>query len=303
MPAEPALEPALEPAFLSPASVDEALEAMAEPDAVAVAGGTSIGLLVGQGLLAPTRLVWLGRIPELGTIAAQDGALVVGAGVTLRAVTGHPSVATFLPAVREAAAAVGNTRIRAVATVGGALAHADPRQDLPPALVAHRAEVEVAGRGGRRFLPLEELATGFMTTVLEPDELITAVRIPLVAGSRSVYRRYTPASADDYPTVSAAATATVARGTVAAVRLVIGGAGPTPYVVPEAEALVGTPGALVGTPEALAAIDGVADAAARRAEPVDDRLGSAAYKRRMVAVWARRVLRSCLCPEQSPPTR
>lgn len=277
----------VEPAFETPTTVEEAVAAMGAEDAVALAGGTSVGLLIGQGLLAPERLVWLGRIPELSGVVVQDGHLVAGAGVTLWDLADHPGVRQHLPAVASAAGSVGNVRVRAMATLGGALAHADPRQDLPPVLLAHDARVEVAGPDGRRQVGVDELVTGFMSTSLGPQELVTSVAVPLVPGQRARYRRFTPGSADDYPTVAVAATVTVVDGDVTAVRVAVGGAAPCPYLVPEARALV-------GTPAGAAALDEVAAAAAERAAPVDDRLGSAAYKRRMAAVWVRRVLDECL---------
>jgi carbon-monoxide dehydrogenase medium subunit len=276
--------------FSVPSTVEQAVEALGAPEAVAVSGGTSIGLLIGQGLITPESLVWLGRIPELTRVFEDGDRLVVGAGVTLRTLAGHAAVVARLPAVAAAAAAVGNTRIRAVATVGGTLAHADPRQDLPPALMAHGADVEVAGSHGRRRLPVKQLATGFMSTVLEPDEVITGVSVPLVTGQQSRYNRYTPGSVDDYPTVAVAATVVrAADGTVTAATVAVGGAGATPYLVPEATLLVDRRGS-------PAEVSGVARAAVGHARPVDDRLGSAAYKREMVAVWTRRTLASCLEP-------
>lgn len=272
-----------EPSFVVPATVEEAVAALADEEAVAVAGGTSIGLLVGQGLLAPSALVWLGRIPELTEVTVRDGNLVLGAGVTLWDLAAHPDVRRHLPALADAAGSVGNVRVRAVATVGGALVHADPRQDLPPVLIAYDAQVEVAGPEGRRHLPVDELVTGFMSTSLVPGEVVTSVAVPLVAGRRGCYHRFTPGSSDDYPTVAVAATVTVAEGTVVGARVAVGGAGPRAFLVPEA-------GALAGTPAHRAPLATVAAAAAERAEPVDDRLGSAAYKRRMASVWVRRVL-------------
>ncbi len=283
-------------AFLVPGTVEAAVEALGAAGAVALAGGTSIGLMVGQGLLAPSVLVWLGRIPELSVLEEEDGGMSIGATTTLAALAAHPRVRATVPALADAAASVGNTRVRAVATIGGAVGHADPRQDLPPALLALDARVEVAGRRGRRRLAIDELIDGFMSTVLDPDEVITAVRVPLVVGRRSCYLRYTPGSADDYPTVAAAATADVADGVPTAVRLAIGGAGPAAYLVPEAEELRGVPEGRWASATAE-----VAESAARRADPVDDRLGSAAYKRRMVAVWARRVLERCLGAEGALP--
>ncbi len=275
--------------FLAPGSVEEAIAAFDTPDAVAVAGGTSIGLLLGQGLLAPGTLVWLGRIPELSRLEVLDDELSIGATSTLATLAGDPRVRKSAPALADAAASVGNIRVRAVATIGGALAHADPRQDLPPALVALGARVEVVGPEGRRELAVDELIDGFMSTALRPGEVITNVRVPLPPGRRSSYLRFTPGSVDDYPTVAAAATVTVADSALTAASLAIGGAGPAPYAVPEAEELLGSEEDR--WPHVVAA---VAEAAARRADPVDDRLGSAAYKRHMVAVWARRAIERCL---------
>lgn len=275
--------------FVVPSSVDEAVAALGEPGAVALAGGTSVGLLVGQGLLVPGSLVWLGRLAELRGIWLYGDRLVLGAASTLGEVAAHPEVRHRLPALATAAAAVGNTRIRAVATVGGALAHADPRQDVPVALLALDARATVAGPAGRRALAVDELVTGFMSTALAPDEVVTEVTVPLQPGTHSGYRRFTPASADDYPTVAVAVAVTLEGGAVTAARVAVGGAGPTAYAVPEAAALAGArQGA---TPPAL---DDLADAAARLADPVEDRLGSSAYKRRMVAVWVRRAVADLL---------
>lgn len=276
-----------EAVFVAPTRIEDAISALSRPGAVALAGGTSVGVLVGQGLLDPSALVWLGRIAELSGIVRDQDHLAIGAAVTLREVAGDATVRAELPALAAAAASIGNTRVRAVATVGGALAHADPRQDLPPVLMACGAEVEVSGTAGRRRLPVDQLATGFMSTVLEVDEVITAVRVPLVAGQRSSYFRYTPGSGDDYPTVVVAATAAFDAGRVTNVRVAVGGAGPTAFCVPEAATLTGA------APTA-GRVANVAEAASRRAEPVGDRLGSAAYKRQMVAVWVRRALATCL---------
>lgn len=295
-------------AFVVPRSVEEAIAALGTPGAVALAGGTSVGLLIGQGLLDPAAVVWLGRIEALRRVERRDGRLVIGAGVTLRELAAHPEVAEAVPAMAAAAGVVGNTRVRAVATVGGALAHADPRQDLPPACIAHRAEVTIAGPTGRRTVPVEDFATGFMSTVLGPDEIVTDISVPVVPGLRSAYLRFTPGSADDYPTVGVAATLVVVDGTIDSATMAVAGAGPRAYAVPEAGALAGigdvpAAGGTVATSVA-AAVAAVARAAAERAEPVDDRLGSARYKRAMVAVWARRAVEACLGTSVNvPPVR
>jgi carbon-monoxide dehydrogenase medium subunit len=280
-----------DPRFIAPVTVADAVSALRADDALAVGGGTSIGLLLGQLLIEPAALVWLGRIPELRGIAVADDHVVIGAAVTLRELSRHRVVSSRLTALAQAAAVVGNPRIRAVATVGGAVAHADPRQDVPPALAALGGMVDIAGPEGGRTVPAAGLAIGPMDTVLAPGEVITAVRVPLRSGLRSVYLRFTPGSAADYPSVSAAASASRAPdGTLVSVTLALGSVGPVVLVVPEAAELAGQ-----RVPSA-AAIGAVADAAARRAQPTTTRLGSAPYVRAMAAVWARRALISCLTP-------
>jgi carbon-monoxide dehydrogenase medium subunit len=280
-----------DPGFVAPATVSEALGILQTDGALVVAGGTSVGLLLGHGLIEPSVLVWLNRIPDLREITLDGTSLRVGAAVTLRELSRHPAVRSSLSALAEAAGKVGNPRVRAVATVGGALVHADPRQDLPPALAALGATAEIMAPEGARTVPVADLAVGLMETVLEPGELITSVRIPLVPGLRSVYMRFTPGSAADYPTVSAAASASRhPDGTLASVALSLAGVDRTVLTVPEAAGLAGQ-----RTPSA-ASLAAVADAAAQRARPVGDRLGSVAYKRAMAAVWSRRALTACVAP-------
>jgi CO/xanthine dehydrogenase FAD-binding subunit len=127
-----------------------------------------------------------------------------------------------------------------------------------------------------------------METVLAEDELVTAVVIPFVPGRRAAYARFTPGSADDYPTVSAAAS--IVRGAdmrITSAILALGGVGPAPLLVPQAAGLAGTiPGG--------SDIEAVAEAAAAVADPFDDQRGSARYKKVMAREWAARVLRACL---------
>lgn len=240
--------------LLAPASLEEALTALQPEGSVALAGGTQVVTLLKTGLLEPERLVWLGRIAELGRVEIlADGTLRIGAGVTLDRLA-------RLPLLASAAARIGNPRVRAVATLGGHLAHADPRQDLPPLLIVLKASVTTS----RRSLALEELYTGFMTTVLDEAELITHVDIP-PSGARSGYVRFTPGSASDYPTVGVAAALTLADGEVVEGRLALGAGASRPKLVP-----------WPGLADALAAVANAADAGG--------------YQREMAALFTRRLL-------------
>src|SRR5262245_33739270 len=103
---------------------------------MALAGGTSLAMLLKHRLVEPERLVYLGGLTGLSAIDDGPDGLRLGAMATLRDLVTSEVVSSVAPVIARAADDVGNPRVRAVATVGGALAHADPRQDLPPVMLA-----------------------------------------------------------------------------------------------------------------------------------------------------------------------
>jgi aerobic carbon-monoxide dehydrogenase medium subunit len=279
--------------FSAPSTLKDALGEMADgEDVIAMGGGTSVGMLLKNDLIAPRKIVWLARIPSLRRLGVGTGGdVILGATVTLRELSGSEVILRRFPALAYAASRVGNPRVRAVATVGGALTHSDARQDVPPVLYALGARVRVQGRKGTREIPVADFHTGFMETVLAEDELVTEVVIPGdVQGLRAAYGRFTPGSHDDYPTVNAAASIVRdADGRITGAVLAVGGVGSTPLLVPAAAGLAGTvPGS--------AEVEAVAAAAETAASPFDDQRGSARYKKAMAREWAARVLRACLDP-------
>lgn len=269
-----------------PGSLAEALDLLATDGAIALGGGTATALLLKQGLLSPARVVWLRHVPELQGIRG----LQLGGGCTLAEIAHDPGVRAAYPALAACAAGVGNVRIRAVATLGGALAHADPAQDLPPMLAALGAEAVLAGPGGERRLPVGDLFTGYMETAIAPGELIVRVQLPPPGpGTRATYVKFTPRSRDDYATVGVACRVELDAGgicTDAAVALA--GVGPTP-LRPD-----GVREALAGKRPDAHDLEAAATAAATTIDPWDDFRGSAAYKRAMTEVWVRRALEGLL---------
>lgn len=271
-------------------SVPEALEMLARygEDAHLVAGATAFTLLWRQGLLRPGHVIGLRGIAQLGGITSAGGGLVVGATVTHRAVERSADVARYCPALTRTFASVATVRVRNQATIGGNLAHADPAQDPPPMLMALGASVVATSATGERTIPMDELFVDVFTTSLRADEILTSVRFPALApGTRATYVKFLPQTADDYATVSVAATLRLAEdGTVADVRIALGACGPTPVRARSVEAAL-----KAVRPDARR----IADAAARvdaDIEPFDDVRGSAAYKRDMARVWTQRALTS-----------
>jgi carbon-monoxide dehydrogenase medium subunit len=240
-------------------------------------------------VVEPETLVYLGRIPELRARGRGDGGLHLGAGVTLRDLARSPVVAAVAPTLARIAGRIGNPRVRSVATIGGAAAHADGRLDLPPVLLSLGASVRVESCRGCRRLPLDSFYTGFLQTVLADDELVTEVVVPADAARRAAYARFTPGSHHDYPTVGVAVSLSLRPdGTIDDARVALSGVAATAVLAPEAaDRLRGRS----PEPDVFAAAAAVAAASA---SPIGDRLGSADYKRAMIEVWTRRALEDCV---------
>jgi len=275
--------------YLEPETLDEALVRLADDpdDAVVMAGGTSLVILMKQDLIRPATVIGLRRIGELRAIGTAEGNLSLGALATHGALARSQPVRAHAAALASTFAAVATVRIREQATLGGNLAHADPAQDPPVTLLALDGVAVARSRFGERRIPLDALFADLFETSLEPGEILLRVELPpLPAGARATYQKFLPRTLDDYATVSVAAVvATDASGVCTHARIALGGAGPVPLRAREAER------SLVGHRLEDAAIRGAAALAAAATDPIADLRGSAAYKRAMAGVWTERALR------------
>lgn len=275
-------------AFYEPTEIHEACQLLAEdPDGrVALSGGTAVGLMMGQGLLAPEGLVSLAKISELRGIGRQGTWLRIGAGTTLRDVAASGDVAAVAPSLAQACGQVGNPRVRNVATLGGNMAEADYASDPPSALVSLGAVCSVRGTSGAREIAAADFVTYYYENALESGELLVDVWVPLPAADRrAVYLKYRSRSSEDRPCVGVAACADLRDGHVNRLEIVVAGVGPTPQRVPDALAEA------EGQTLDAALADRMASRYAESIEPLDDARGSRWYRRRMVAVFVRRSLR------------
>jgi aerobic carbon-monoxide dehydrogenase medium subunit len=275
-----------------PESLDEALallERYGAEDAHLMAGGTSLVLLMNLGLIEPSRVVSLRRVSELQGIHARngDGGLDIGPLTTHRQLELSPEVRAYCAALVETFGHVATVRIRNQGTVGGNLAHADPAQDPPPMLIALGAEVTLSSRNGQRKLPLDQFFVDYLTTVMEPGEILTAIHLPpLPAGTRATYQKFLPRSHDDYATVSVAATLRLdGDGRCEHVRVALGGVAGVPLRAQVVEE------ALRGEVLTDRRISDAAALVLDVVDPPDDARGSSTYKRRMARVWTERALR------------
>jgi carbon-monoxide dehydrogenase medium subunit len=273
--------------YREPDTLAEAAALLGEHGAEArvIAGGTALTVMLRYRLVRPRLLVSLAALPGLEGIRA-NGELWIGAMTRHRTVERSAVVQAVAPLLAEACGRVGSPAIRNMGTLGGNLAYGEAASDPAPALLALDARVTLAGLDGERTVPLEGFFRDFYETALGPGEILTAVHVPRPpAGTRSTFVKYTCLSEEDRALVAVAALVVPGPdGAWIDVRLGLGGVAPTPLRARAAEAL------LRGRVPTPARIAEVADAAAAATDPLDDRQGSAEYRREMTRVWVARAL-------------
>jgi CO/xanthine dehydrogenase FAD-binding subunit len=283
--------------YFDPTSVDEALDLLARfgSDAKPLAGGQSLVPIMNFRLAQPRVLVDLGRVAGLSYIRRAEQHLAIGAMTTHAEIEESSLLAEVCPLLPAAARLVGHVQIRSRGTIGGSVAHADPAAEWPMVLATLDARLVVRGAQGQRTLAAGDFFVTYLTTVLEPTELVTEIQIPLPPAGhgwsiQEVSRRH-----GDFAIV--AVTALVARdwqGALATARLALAGVGGAPVdASPEAASLVGTrPG-----PSDLA---GVAERVMARLEPDSDVHAPAEYRREVAGVLCERALAEAVFRARAP---
>jgi aerobic carbon-monoxide dehydrogenase medium subunit len=273
-------------AYYAPASVDETVTLLASlPEAKVLAGGQSLIPLMNLGLARPAAVVDVNGLPNLDAAVEHDGFLHLGALVRHRTLETSPVVGRACPLLREAAAQIGNIRVRHRGTIGGSLAHADPAAELPLVAVTCDATVEIQGTEGVREVGAAEFFRGYLETDLQPAELVTGVRFSVFTskmghGLAELVRR-----SGDFAIVAACAVVELDDGGhCRRASLALGGVGPYPIRMRDAEEL------LVGRPLAGRVIDEAVAAVPGRLSPESDIHASAGYRRAMAAVMASRAI-------------
>jgi carbon-monoxide dehydrogenase medium subunit len=271
-----------------PDTLDAAIELLQRygEDARIVAGSTAVTIMIRQRLIAPAALVAIAGIAGLSGIRRVDGHLEIGALTTHREVELSPLVRETIPVLAETFGVVANVRVRNVATVGGVLAEADYASDPPAVLLALDAEIVARGPSGERTIPIASFFRAFYETALAPDEVLTAVRVPIPPrGTGASYQKFVTRSSEDRPCVGVIAAVRLAGdGSIADLRVAVAAAAETPQRFPDVEA----------TARGQALDDGlarrIAEDYAGRIHPLEDLRGSAWYRSQVIRVWVRRAI-------------
>jgi carbon-monoxide dehydrogenase medium subunit len=285
--------------FEAPRRIEDAVALLAKHGAAArvLAGGTDLLAQMKSGARRPAVIVDLKRIDELMQVREADGALAIGAAAPAAELREHPVLKRWFPGLAEAVALIGSEQIQGRASLGGNLCNASPAADTTPALLVNEAVLEIAGPGGRRRLPVAELCTAPGRTSLREGELVTKILLAAPpARSADAYLRLIPRSEMDIAVVGAAVRIALAPdGSCSAAHVALGAVAPTAIRVPEAEA------ALAGSRCDAAALARMALAVRAAARPIDDKRGTAAYRRQVIGVLARRAAERALERARSEP--
>ncbi len=258
-------------------------------DGKVLSGGHSLIPLMKLRLAAPKHVIDIGRIAELSYIREDSGKIQVGALTTHFKIESSELLKSKCPLLPETAKEIGDPQVRNKGTLGGSLAHSDPAADWPAAILALDAEIQVASVRGERWIPAKEFFVDLLTTALKADEILVAVRIPVLpARAGDAYLKlHQPASG--FAIVGVATRVVLnENGTVQLANVGITGVGAKAYRAAAVEnALRGkSPGAKRLEEAAAHAADGI--------EANSDLYASAEYRAHLAQVYTRRALAKAL---------
>ncbi len=277
--------------YHAPATLQEAVALLGQyrDGAKVLSGGQSLLPMLKLRLGQAAHLVDIGRIPGLEYVKEEGGMLRIGGCTHESALEESEIVRARYPILLDTAKVIADPLVRNRATVGGNLAHGDPGNDHPATMLALGAQVVAFGPKGERVIPVERLFLGLFTTALQPDEILTEVRIPVPPPrSGGAYVKLERKVGDSATAAAAAQLTLSSSGTVERAGIGLTNAGPTPIKASAAE------GHLRGRKPDGAAVAEAGRLAAQAASPVADRRGSVEYKREMARVMTVRALTRAL---------
>ncbi len=280
--------------YRSPSTLEEALRVLAErgDDAKVMAGGQSLIPLLKLRFSQPQLILDIGRLPGMAEIKRQDGHIRIGALVRHVDVERSSELAKHLPLMVEAVHWIADPLVRNRGTVVGSVCHADPSGDWGSIMLALNAELVAQSKSGERVIPIDGFFQGPFTTTLRPDEVATAIRIPLPTGPSGGSYHKLERKVGDFATVAVSVQIELDGRKVKKAGIGMTSVGATNLKAKQAEA------GLAGRELTDDVIAEAARRAAAFAEPKDDIRGTAAYKKDVVRVFVQRGLKAALARAQ-----
>jgi aerobic carbon-monoxide dehydrogenase medium subunit len=271
--------------YFRPVSLDEAVHVLgnAGDDAKVIAGGQSLTPLLRLRLANPELLVDIGGLDELRGVRDEGGSLLIGARTTHYQLVHDPLIAEHCGLLATAAATVADPAVRHRGTIGGSLAHGDPAGDLPAVALAMDATMMARGPEGEREIPAAGFFLDYLTTALQPAEILTGVRVPKLPGWGYHYEKF-HRTAQAWAIVGVAALARRSNGQVSEARIGLTNMGPVPVRATAAET------AAAGSEASRQALQAAASRADEGTEPPGDLHGAPDYRRHLARVLTGRAL-------------
>jgi len=266
-----------------PDTLQEAAGFLAADDgAQCIAGGATLVAMMNSGVVEPSALISLENISGLNEITkSSDGSVTIGAATKHKTVAAHADFSGAQNIVGIAAGKIAHPPIRNMGTIGGSVVVGDPATDYPTALLAADATINIVGQESSRSIAAEDFFDGFLSTALEEGELVQSVQLPAGPdGAVAVYDKIAKI-AGDIAILSVAVVMAQSGGKCDYVWISVGGCGPTPYRVPEAEAKY-----IDGD------LDGAVELLVTASDPMSDVRGSAEYRLKVLPRVLRRALTS-----------
>ncbi|MEM7139574.1 MAG: xanthine dehydrogenase family protein subunit M [Actinomycetota bacterium] len=270
--------------YAAPTTVDEAVGLLSgDADARVFAGATDLIPQIRGGRPEPSVLVDLKRIDRLTSVSESGGSWTVGAATPTSALTHDDAFSAAFPGLSEASGLIGSDQIQNRSSWGGNLCNGSPAADSVPALFVNDVRAVIAGGGGERTVPVDDVVTGPGQTSLAEGEFIVEFEVDAPpANTGDAYLRLIPRTEMDIAVVGAAVRVTMDGDTCTAASVALGAVAPTVVRVPDAEA------ALVGSTLDDATLEAVAAAAAAACNPIDDKRGTIEYRTQVAGVLAKR---------------
>ena len=276
--------------YYAPPSLADAVKFLSEhrDDVKILSGGQSLLPLMKMRLSKPAYVVDIGRIPGLDSVTEEDGNLILGALVTHEQIEHSDLIQKKCPLLPQTANTIADVQVRNRGTIGGSIAHADPAGDWPATALALDAEVKIFGPGGERWIKCDEFFLGLLMSVLEPDEIVTAVKFPVTGLDKTAYQKAAPRSSGFAVTGVAVRLSLDDNKTCSRAAVGITGVTDKAYRAERTERI------LTGNILDNRLIEQAAAESTRNIEVIEDINGSAEYRAHLTCVYVQRAIEEAL---------
>ena len=269
-------------------SADHAVQLLGQygDEAKLLAGGHSLLPIMKLRLAAPTVLIDIGRVNDLKYVRDEGEHIAIGAMTRQSDLEVNPILQEHCGLVSYTASLVGDPSVRHRGTLGGSLSHGDAASDLPTAIRALDAELVVQGSSGQRTIAAADFFQDYLQTTLEPDEILTEIRVPKLSSNAGWSYKKFNRRAQDWAVVGAAAVVERSNGTISSARIGLTNMGSTPVRATSTE------NALSGAdPGSVAEAANMAD---EGTEPSSDIAASSEYRRHLARVLTKRAVEEAM---------